>query len=124
MANMIESTVGQMKTRDTDISPDAFLAELYDLVNSKLVINLAVLEVVMYGIMVVSALDENYSLPKPYTDSGLGVMRLIMTRRSLSALLAYQGIKPAIIDPINYIGKNRMPHIFDDVVMPELLNKK
>lgn len=124
LANMIESTIGQMRTRDTEVSPDAFLVELFDLVNSKLVVNLAVLEVVLYGIMVVSALEENYSLPKPYTDRGLGVMRLVMMRRSLSALLAYEGQKNAIIDPINYVGKNRMPHIFDDLVMPEILNKK
>lgn len=123
LANMIESTIGEMKTRDTEVSPDAFLMEFYDLVNSKLVVNLAILEVVLYGMMVVSAIDENYSLPKPYTDSGLGVMRLVMVRRSLSALLAYQGQKNAIVDPINYIGKNRMPHIFDDIMVPEVLNK-
>lgn len=119
---MIESTIGDLEVRDTETSPDSFLAGFFDLVNSKLVVNLAVLEIVLYGIMVVSALEENYSLPKPYTDSGIGVMRLVMQRRSLSALLAYQGVKPAIIDPINYIGRNRMPHIFDDVIMPEILN--
>lgn len=123
MAKMIESTIQEMKTRDTEVSPDAFLVEFYDLVNSKLVVNLAVLEIVLYGMMVVSASKENYSLPKPYTESGLGVMRLVMVRRSLAALLAYQGLKDAIADPINYIGTNRMPHIFDDVVLPELLNK-
>lgn len=122
LAKMIESTIGDLEVRDTETSPDSFLAGFFDLVNSKLVVNLAVLEIVLYGIMVVSALEENYSLPKPFTDSGIGVMRLVMQRRSLSALLAYQGVKPAIIDPINYIGRNRMPHIFDDVIMPEILN--
>lgn len=121
ISNMIESRIDQMKIRDSDVSVDAFLTEFYDLVNSKLTVNLAPLSIVVYGIMVVSAINENYSLPKPYTDSGLGVMRLIMNRRSLSALLAYQGQRDAIKDPISYIGKNRLPHPFDDIVMPELI---
>lgn len=124
MAALIESRIDQMKTRDTEVSPDAFLVEFFDLVNSKLSVNLAVLSIVIYGIMVTSAIDENYSLPKPYTDSGLGVMRLIMNRRSMSALLAYQGQRDAIKDPINYIGKNRISHPFDDIVMPELIPLK
>jgi len=124
MAKMLESTVGQFKIRDTETSIDAFLTEFYDLINSKLSINLAIVSVVVYGSMVVSAVDNNYSLPKPYTDSGLGVMRLIMNRRSLAGLLAYQGQKEAIIDPINYLGRNRVNHPFDDIFVPELLNKK
>lgn len=124
ISHMIESSIDQMKIRDTDVSVDAFLTEFFDLVNTKLSVNIAPLSVVVLGIMVVSAMDENYSLPRGYTDSGLGVMRRIMSRRSLSALLAYQGQRDAIKDPISYIGQNRISHPFDDIVMPEEIKEK
>src|SRR5690606_23569749 len=81
LAAAIESRVDQMKVRDTETSPDAFLVDFFDLVNSRLSANLATLSVVVYGIMVVSATENNYSLPKNWTNKGLGVMRLIMNRR-------------------------------------------
>lgn len=118
ISSMLESRIEHMRMRDTGVSPDAFLVEFYDLVNSKLDVNLAVLEVVLYGVMIRSASNNDYSLPKPHTDAGLGVMKMLMQRRSLSALMAYQGHKNAILDPMSYLGTNVVDHPFDSILMP------
>jgi hypothetical protein len=55
IASMLESSVEKMQERDAQVAPDAALVELFDLVNKKLKVNLAVLEVVQLGQMIVSA---------------------------------------------------------------------
>jgi hypothetical protein len=107
-----------MQDRDKNVRPDDALIELYDLVNSKLDVNLTVLDVVLYEAMIVSAEDGDYSLPKPWTDEGLGVMSLSMLSRSLSATMAFEDHREAITDPISFISTNRMDHPFDVALCP------
>lgn len=118
IASMLESSKKQMEARDKDVSPDAFLVELYNLVNDKLTVNLAVLEVVLYGAMIISAEDDDYRLPKPWTDRGLGVMDMTMDRRSLSATMAYEGHYDVFISPESYTKKNRPDHPMDALICP------
>jgi hypothetical protein len=118
IASMLESSKKQMEARDKDVSPDAFLVELYNLVNDKLTVNLAVLEVVLYGAMIISAEEDDYRLPKPWTDRGLGVMDMTMDRRSLSATMAYEGHYDVFISPESYTKKNRPDHPMDALICP------
>ncbi|SAK59736.1 hypothetical protein AWB81_01887 [Caballeronia arationis] len=118
IAKMLESSVKMMQDRDKNVRPDDALIELYDLVNSKLDVNLTVLDVVLYEAMIVSAEDGDYSLPKPWTDEGLGVMSLSMLSRSLSATMAFEDHREAITDPISFISTNRMDHPFDVALCP------
>lgn len=118
ITTMLEATMEDMEKRDKEVSSDSFLGELYDLVNSRLKINLAVLEVIVYGMMVVSAAEEDYRLPKPWTDQGLGVLAQIMSRRSMSATMAYEKHAGAISSPESYIYDKRPDSIFDGALMP------
>jgi hypothetical protein len=113
IAKMLESSVDKLQERDNNVSADTALMELFDLVNDKLTVNLAVLDVVLYSTMIVSAEEGNYGLPKPWGDSGLGIMRASMANRSLSAAMAYEGHREVIVDPNSYIRTNRTEHIFD-----------
>ena len=118
IASHLESSKKEMEKRDKDVSPDAFLVELYNLVNDKLTVNLAVLEVVLYGAMIISAEHGDYRLPKPWTDRGLGVMDMTMDRRSLSATMAYEGHYDVFISPESYTKKNRPDHPMDALICP------
>jgi hypothetical protein len=118
IASMLESSKKQMQDRDKNVTPDAFLVELYNLVNDKLTVNLAVLEVVLYGAMIISAENDDYRLPKPWTDRGLGVMDMTMDRRSLSATMAYEGHYDVFISPESYTKKNRADHPMDALICP------
>ena len=115
---MLESSVDKLQERDAIASPDAALIELFDLVNSKLSVNLAVLEVVLYASMIVSAERGDYSLPKPWTERSLGVMQKSMAHRSLSAAMAFENHREVIVSPVSYVDTNRPDHIFDMLLDP------
>lgn len=119
IAELLESSVDEMQERDKNLKPDDVLVALYDLVNGKLSVNLAVLEVTLLGACIRSAEGFDYALPKPWTDSGLGVMSMSMTYRSLAPAMAYEGHREIITNPASYTNVNRPDHPFDALVMPQ-----
>ena len=119
IADMIESSVDNMQERDSVVSPDAAIVEFFDLVNLKLNVNLAPLEVVMYATMIVSALNGDYSLPKPWTDKGLGITSLTIPRRSLSAAYAYEYHRQTIVNAASFFDENRESHVMDAFICPQ-----
>lgn len=123
MAEMLESSVKEMATRDTNVTPDAFLAEFYMLVNKRLSVNLAVLEVIVYATTIVSAENDDYQLPKPWTTREMGVMEYTMDNRSLAPAMAYEGHYDNFVEPSSYTKTNRPDSPMDGVLMPaELYN--
>ena len=123
IADMLEATIKDLDYRSNVVNPCNMLVEFHDLVNRRLSINLAILEIILYSSMVVSATDEDYGLPKPWTSSGVGVKQLLLTRRSLSTTMGFERHRDVLTDPLSYTLTNRMDHIMDPLIMPELLNK-
>lgn len=118
IASLLESSMEKMQERDAALSPDSVIVDLHELVNDKLTVNLAVLEVVLLATMIESAERRRYNLPKPWTSKGLGVMRQSMASRSLTSTMAYQDHRDVIMNPLSYIDKNRPDHPFDGILMP------
>lgn len=98
------------------------LIELHDLINQRLSVNLASIEVILYSSMVVSAVENNYDLPKAKDTKGIGVMKMLMKNRSLSAQLGFQDHHTTLIDPQSFLQKRRPDHLLDGVFLPELFN--
>lgn len=119
IARMLESSVRMMQERDKKLKPNDALIQLYELVNSKLDVNLTVLDVVLYEAMIVSAESGDYSLPKPWTSEGFGVMSMSMLHRSLSAAMAFEDHRDTIVNPVSYTSKNRLDHPFDVCICPQ-----
>lgn len=117
VASMLESTVNKLHERSKVVSPDNALIELFETVNEKLNVNLAVLGVVIYGTMIISVEDNDYGLPKPWYKGGLGVMEVSMANRSLSAAMAYEGHREVLTSPLTYINNNRPDHPFDRLLV-------
>lgn len=116
---MLESSVNQMRERDKHVSPDAFVQEFFDIVNEKLTVNLAVIEVVTLAAMIVSAEHGDYSIPKARDPaSGLGVIKKTMAYRSLSAAMAYEGHYKLLMTPSSYLIDNRPDHPMDFLLCP------
>jgi hypothetical protein len=69
--------------------------------------------------MIVSAANNDYSLPKPWTDRGLGVMRTIMFNRSGAPYMAYERHKDFLLSPTSYTLDNRPDHPMDAGLMPK-----
>jgi hypothetical protein len=119
IAQFLESSVEAIAERDRFINPEALLLDLFEYVNSRLSVNLAMLEVPYYASMIVSAENYNYSLPKPWNGKpGLGVMRRTMDYRSLSTRLAYERHGVVILNPDSLAVHNRPDSPFDVIFMP------
>lgn len=118
MADMLEASVDDVAHRDRFVQPASLLGDLFKLVNEKLNVNIAPLEVVLYSATIVSAADNDYSLPKPHTKQGLGVMRMTMDYRSLAPRMAYERHYDIITKPASYALKNRPDHVLDMILMP------
>lgn len=124
IASVIESTMQEMERRDQGISPEAFLTELYNVVNSKLRINIAVLGIVAYGTMIVSSKMNDYRIPKADTRRGIGVLDTIMRYRSAGTTMAYQGHADFIAATSSFTVTNRPDSMFDVMLMPQIANGK
>jgi hypothetical protein len=122
IAKILEATAEDIEMRSEKIDPNNMLIQLHDLVNQRLSVNLASLEVILYSSMVVSAVENNYDLPRAKDQKGIGVMKMLMKNRSLSAQLGFQDHHNTLIDPQSFIQKRRMNHLLDGVMMPELFN--
>jgi len=118
IANVLEATTAMIEERDTETSIPSYITELFDVVNSRLSINLAVLEVVALGTLIVSAKDEDYSMPKPWTRSGIGVKARTINRRSLAVSMAFGHHREVLTAPISFTLKNRPDHQTDVMIDP------
>lgn len=118
IAKVLESTVKEVVERDRLIDPASTLVELTELMNRKARVNLAVVSVTLRGALIRSAERYDYAMPKPWTESGLGVLRNIIAYRSLAPFMAYEHHAEGIYAPESFALKNRPDHPFDGILMP------
>lgn len=117
IAQVLESSVKEVAERDRMVDTAITLIDLATLVNKKISVNLALLEITLYGAMIRSASSYNYALPKPHTESGLGVMKYTILYRSLAAYMAFEHHAVAIYSPESYVLQNRPEHVMDAALM-------
>lgn len=114
----IESEVKKEEVRDLFIDPDVFLQETYELLNKELSINMAQVEVAVYGIMIRSAAENQYGLPKPWSNAGIGVMGRVMAMRSLGGTMSFEKHTIIFSSVESFIVNNRADHPMDYVLNP------
>ncbi len=122
----IEALIQGSKTdnKKKNRTPKAAFWELFDLVNSRLDVNFAIIETIIYSSMVIS--NENYDarLPKANDPKELGVLKDIMARRSLSGQLAYQYVTKELTNPESFFPLFRENYVMDVYINPkETINK-
>lgn len=119
MGDHSESISRLVEQSDISSTPEARLGDLFTLVTSKLDVNLAVLELIIYAGTCISNEDENYALPKPWTTNETGSYATLITHRSLSAAMAYEEQHITVGDPSSFSRIDRMSHPMDVFIMPE-----
>lgn len=98
--------------------PNLALQQLFDVVNSKLNVNLAVLEIIMLSVMVRDFVNDDYRLPKGYTSKQLSAANRNISRRSFGALYAYEGQCSHIVNPLSFFKGTRIDHPMDAFITP------
>lgn len=124
IADMLEATMKDLEYRSNIVNPCNMLIELHDLVNRRLSVNLAILEVILYSSMIVSASENDYSLPKPWTSSGVGVKQTLLTERSLGPTMGYERHRDVLKNPTSFTRTNRPDHGMDCLLIPQILNNR
>lgn len=116
IAKKIESSMKNITDREKPDSPASTLQQLFTLVNTKLNVNLAALEVLVYASMLPSKHD--YSLARNAENPTLGVSMKIISNRSLGAAYAYERHRTLITNPQSFIPRNRPDSVFDVFIDP------
>lgn len=119
IAMVIESRIKNITDRLKPESPVYTLVELFDLVNTKLNVNIALLEVIIYASMIADGNNDHFGLARGRGNAALGVAKLTIRNRSLSAAYAFEEQPKLIVDPRSFYMLDRPDSVFDAFVVPE-----
>lgn len=119
VAKIIESSMEAIADRAKPNAPESTLVELFDLVNAKLKVNMAALEVILYASMVNNSGEDDFGLARGSTTASLGVSDQTLRNRSLSAAYSYEKQLMLITDPQSFYKQNRPDSVFDVFIHPK-----
>lgn len=117
IASLIESNTKRLKGQIHPQTPEIVLQELFDLVNSKIRVNLALLEVIIYANTTPGR--DDYGLARNRPGSGLHVSRFITANRSLGPAYAYEHQATVISNPRSFFQENRPNSAIDVFMCPK-----
>ncbi len=98
--------------------PIPALVGFYNLVSSKLTVNIAHLETIILSCMIRSEEEQDHRLPRPIEEGEVGTYNRNMEMRSLSTVMAYQNQRDRLKDIQSFIVKDRPDHPMDNLVCP------
>lgn len=97
---------------------DRGLVEFYNLISSKLKVNIAHLEAIILSTMIRSEEGHDHRLPRPISDGELGSYRRNMEMRSMGTSMAYERQAKRLTDVRSFIYRKRPDSPFDNLLMP------
>lgn len=115
----IESNQERLKEKEESQSAEDELIELSDLVNSRLNVNIALLEVILLGSLVRSIEKNDYYIPKAGTEKQMSVAALTISNRSLSGMIAYDAMAQKLVNPSSMFHDNRPQLMMDVFIKPQ-----
>lgn len=121
IAQVIESSMKNIADRMNPHSPVSTLQELFMLTNSKLSVNIAALEVIVYANMIPS--KDSVDMARNSENPVLGVSERLLFNRSLGTAFAYERQADRILDPYSYKKGTRPDSIFDVLIDPSAVLK-
>jgi len=99
-------------------SPESLLSKVFTLVNSKLDINIALFEVVVYAFTVYDLPNGNYDLGRNSPNPQLSPLLTVIDKRSAGASYGYDDLSGKILMPDLFTNVNKPDHILDVLLKP------
>lgn len=121
LSNAIKSKFKYMKTNSAGKAletPEDMLQSLFDLINSRLNVNIALLEVMVYAFTIANKDENNFDFGRNVPNPELMKISGIVSRRSLGMLYAHERVLPLVISPKTFDGRNNVSHPLDVYVKP------
>lgn len=106
------------KNKSVD-TPESLLQKVFDMVNTKLDVNIALLEIIVYAFTVKSIKDQDYGLGRNAPDRQLMKAISLITNRSLGAGYGWQFVSSLIMSPKSFYHTSNTPHPLDVLIKPE-----
>ncbi len=94
-------------------TPESLLSKVFTLVNSKLDINIALFEVVVYAFTVYDLPNGNYDLGRNSPNVQLANLLTVIDRRSAGAAYGYDDLAGKILMPSMFTTENKCDHKLD-----------
>ena len=107
IAELVESKLENLSERATEEAPLRVLMQLFDMVTSKLDVNIAALECIVYCLQQVSV--DNFSMGRLSKTPILGIGKQLIWQRSLGTAFAFQEWSSLLIDPRTYDERRPRP---------------
>lgn len=99
-------------------TPESKLHKLYELLNTKFDINIAIVEVIIYAFTVCSLRLNNYDIGRNSDDKQLSPIRTIIKNRSLGAAYGWEHVIKIIFSASSFNGNNAVSHPLDVLFTP------
>lgn len=118
---MAAGETGKSKTQKTlkDFpTVDLGLVEFYNLINSKLKVNIAHLEVIVLASMVRDIKGGDHRLPRPIQEGELSSYGQNMEMRSMGVSMAYERQSKLLTNVRSFIHRKRPDSPFDNLLLP------
>lgn len=115
--SMIQSSQKVFKNRAKENAPFVLLQELFDLVNSKLKINILSFEAIIYGLIVESS--TSIAMGRHSEDQTLGIADTLVTYRSLGPAMAFEAHNKALFSPLYHAKGKRPDSLMDSFLNPQ-----
>jgi len=115
--NMLK-TMKVVKDVRTKESPETILQQLFDLINSKLDVNLALLEVLVYAFTINNMESYDYQLGRNRKDQEIADIKHNMHNRSLGGFYAWEYVAKGIASPLTFSKRKRTNHPLDVMMCP------
>lgn len=117
ISELIESNTKNLRKRAKKGVAEGLIKDLFSLCNSKIVVNLSLLEVIVYACMIPE--EDDYALSRYKQDGSLGIATTCIKNRSLSPAYAYKGINTTITSPRSFFKGRRPDNVFDVFICPD-----
>ena len=99
-------------------TPETLLQKLFDLINNKLDVNIALMEVLIYSFTINGMEDSDYKLGRHHEDQEVADIRHIVPNRSLGGAYAWEFVVQNMSSPTAFLSKNRIDHPLDVLLKP------
>ena len=116
ISRIIESNMKSLKERSKPGAVVKTLHELFHLVNSKIKVNIAALEIIIYAIMLKG--PEQYAMGRNGKESVLGIAKSVIKNRSLGTAYGFQDVLRLITSPASFFQLDRPDSPFDVLIEP------
>lgn len=116
IASVVESKFKNMAERVSDDAPFKVLTQLFEMVVSKLDVNIATLETIVYALQ--QPCVGNYSMSRGVENPIMGIGKDLILNRSMGTATAYQEWRDNFINPKSYEADNKPDTMMDVFLCP------